>query len=506
MNLLFIFISLIIFFIIYYYYKFFNYDNHKLKLKGPFPLPILGNLHQFGTKSPQLKLTEYSQQYKHIFRMWMGDKYSVIVSDPKLIREMLIENFSAFKDRPFSAKLAFGNNYHGTTTGNGDYWDRNRDIVSRALRKSSNKTLYDFLNQKVSEFMTMVDNRFKEFNTSGADENEYIILEKPRFLIQRYTISIMYKFIFNEDIKFSNENEEDSKELKFFFRTIKEIFKVFSASTLIDFISVLQPLYFQYLKKTDTLFPKIFSFINSKYQQHLSEMSFEGNEVKSKPKDLLESLIYEYGKDKPTESDVQSILTTCLDFFLAGTETSSTAIEWILLNLINRPEYQSKIYSELKNLDKQTIKVQDKLETPLLVAFIKETLRIHPVAPFGLPHECTRNVVIDNKYFIPMGSQLLINFKGIAYNENCFKYSKSFYPERFIDSKIENDSFLIFGIGQRNCVGNQIALDEIYLLISNLILKYRFESIDGKKIQEIEKLSLTLYPKKFNIKIIKRSN
>ncbi|EGC32176.1 hypothetical protein DICPUDRAFT_38775, partial [Dictyostelium purpureum] len=149
--------------------------------------------------------------------------------------------------------------------------------------------------------------------------------------------------------------------------------------------------------------------------------------------------------------------------------------------------------------------LSDKASLPYLSAVIKETMRYRPVTSFGLPRTTTNDIVIDDKYFIPKDSQVLINYHALSFNEKYFPNPHVFDPTRFINEP-NNQAFIPWSIGQRNCVGMTFAQDEIFLCIANVLLRYRFKSVDGKKINEIEKYGITTKPvDRFNVLLEKRA-
>ena len=82
--------------------------------------------------------------------------------------------------------------------------------------------------------------------------------------------------------------------------------------------------------------------------------------------------------------------------FFAGSETTSSTIEWAMAELLRKPESMTKAKEELGRVigPKRKVEKSDMDELPYLQAMIKETLRLHPAIPLLLP----RNAMQETNY------------------------------------------------------------------------------------------------------------
>jgi cytochrome P450 len=96
--------------------------------------------------------------------------------------------------------------------------------------------------------------------------------------------------------------------------------------------------------------------------------------------------------------------------FVAGTDTSSTALEWLMTELIKNPRIMKKAQEEVRKLvnKKSKIDVNDINKMDYLKCILKETLILHPPIPFLLPRETLMSVKIGG-YDIPPKTRVYTN-------------------------------------------------------------------------------------------------
>lgn len=169
---------------------------------------------------------------------------------------------------------------------------------------------------------------------------------------------------------------------------------------------------------------------------------------------------------------------------IAGTDTSASAVEWALSELIRHPRCMKKLQKELEQVVGMGRHVEElHLENlDYLDSVVKETLRLHPVVPL-LIHESVEDCTLDG-YHVPRGSRLVINVLSIGRDPNAWKDDpEMFKPERFREGNVDlrgHDFELIpFGSGRRGCPGMQLGLIVVQLLVAQLVHCFDWELPDG---------------------------
>ena len=110
--------------------------------------------------------------------------------------------------------------------------------------------------------------------------------------------------------------------------------------------------------------------------------------------------------------DMDEVRSQMDTFIVAGFDTESCALFFLLHHLAKFPDYQEKIYEEIvqvvgKDL-KHELTVEETKQFVLLDAFIAESMRIQPVAPLVSHKTMTKDVQLDDKYTVPANTDIII--------------------------------------------------------------------------------------------------
>ncbi|MFO0588399.1 MAG: cytochrome P450 [Polyangiaceae bacterium] len=181
--------------------------------------------------------------------------------------------------------------------------------------------------------------------------------------------------------------------------------------------------------------------------------------------------------------------------FLAGYETSSTTIAWASHFLADRPEHQAALAKEVDAvLGDRTPTFADlpRLEYARMV--LEETLRLHgPV--YWLPREALEDDVIDG-HVIPRGSTVGVMVYAIHRHPDAWERPEEFDPERFRPARAAArppGAWMPFGVGQRLCIGRDLAMMEGQILLAMMAQRYTFRPVQGRPTRPY--VGTTLTPK-----------
>lgn len=212
--------------------------------------------------------------------------------------------------------------------------------------------------------------------------------------------------------------------------------------------------------------------------------------------------------DTKRKLNEEQIVSFCSEFLNAGTDTTSTALQWIMANLVKYPNIQSKLFEEIKRVIGEEVEqvCEDELsKMPYLKAIVLEGLRRHPPGHFVLPHSVTHDTELGG-YIVPKDS--IINFMVADMNMDpeIWENPTEFKPERFLElSEDENcEEFdltgsreikmMSFGAGRRICPGLGLAMLHLEYFVANLVWNFEWKEVEGYEVDlsEIQEFTVVM--------------
>ncbi|CAG0896004.1 unnamed protein product [Darwinula stevensoni] len=187
----------------------------------------------------------------------------------------------------------------------------------------------------------------------------------------------------------------------------------------------------------------------------------------------------------------QQLCVNVSDLFFAGSETTTNTIRWCVLFLLRHPDVQRRIQFEVDEVvgRYRTPSLHDRhqlsqricddaiFRMPYTEAFIMEAQRLGTLVPLGVPHVANVDTEL-NSFLIPKGTMLLGNIWSCHFDERYWEAPNVFRPERFLDEngnlRSNVPSFLPFGLGRRQCIGESLAKMELFLFVAIFMQKFSF--------------------------------
>jgi cytochrome P450 len=168
--------------------------------------------------------------------------------------------------------------------------------------------------------------------------------------------------------------------------------------------------------------------------------------------------------------------------FIAGTDSTATAMEWAMSLLLNHPEVLKKAREEIDAHvgSSRLLGADDVPSLGYLHCVLNETLRLYPVGPTLIPHESTADCTVGG-YRVPSGTMLLVNVYAIHRDPATWPDPDVFRPERFEDGggSAEGRLLIPFGMGRRKCPGETMALQIMGLALGTMIQCFDWGAVGG---------------------------
>jgi cytochrome P450 len=200
--------------------------------------------------------------------------------------------------------------------------------------------------------------------------------------------------------------------------------------------------------------------------------------------DLLQILMDARYSDGEGMSD-ELVLSESMQLLVAGHETSSNALSWILYLLSSRPDCIERLRCEFESvLGGAPLTYSDVPKCEYATQVIQEALRLYPpfwmVDRMALADDCVGDLAI------PRGSTVVVFIYGVHHSPQHWENPETFNPERFAKSneKLPKPlTFLPFGAGPRGCIGGNYAMLQILMILSVLLRKYDLRLAPGQAIE-----------------------
>ncbi|KAK9131131.1 hypothetical protein Sjap_011618 [Stephania japonica] len=455
-----------------------NQNNLPPSLKPSWPL--LGNLPTLLRSTTPLHITLADLAQSHsapLMLVTLGTAPTIVASTPEAAMEILKTHDRALSGRHISVCFRIEEMNKNSLVWDDctDNWKQLRRIAKTEIFGPRMLQIQEPVREKkVGELMEFL--RGREGKVAKISE-----------LVFGTLLNILGNVIFSKDVFGYGEKDEVGMQ-----SLIKELLIIGSSPNVAEFYPVFEGLDLQGLKRkcVDRV-----DRVNKLWESTVKErrLSRSTNSGERESKDMLDVLL------DNGFSDVQ-INVLFLETFGPGSETSSSTIEWAMAELIKSPTKLAKLKEELNQVVGPTSQVKEAHipSLPYLQACIKETMRLHPAAPFLLPHRAMEPCKVMG-YTIPKNYKIIVNAYAIGRDPKIWKDPCCFRPERFLESSVDYNGnhfeFIPFGSGRRICVGMPLANRTIPLIVSSLMHNFDWSLPEGRKPEELvmnEILGLTL--------------
>lgn len=404
---------------------------------------------------------ENFQKYGDVFKVKIGLGKSIIFTrDGGFAKHMLQKQHKKYAKSDLQTKDLAKYIGEGLLTSNGEKWLRQRRLIQPAFHKKKLESLIDIIKEVIQEESDKI--------TSNKGIDIFPLMSDLAFNVVAKSL-FSYTDTGNTISRLQYITETAQKSL------IKEIRQPYKR-------------WWFYLsgkiKNTNKLTKEARDILNTIIEERKKSVK--------EYHDLLDMLLaarYEDGSMMDNEQLIDEILI----LFVAGHETTSNALTFTLMLLAMHPEIQERVYAEVSDNKETVSPINEIAEYTYTKQCIEEAMRLYPPVYFS-----DRVAIEEDEYNnlkLKKGNTILISFFEIHRHKDFWRSPDQFNPDRFgvdVDKKEYSDHYFPFGAGPRMCIGNNFAMYEMILAISNIIKKYKIGT--SLKAIEIQPL-ITLKPK-----------
>ncbi|GBM26737.1 Cytochrome P450 3A13 [Araneus ventricosus] len=254
----------------------------------------------------------------------------------------------------------------------------------------------------------------------------------------------------------------------------------------------------------------------SELRRIILEIIEERQRTGERRNDFLQSLLDIYEKSPSASSDkylsMDELVSQCAVFFLAGYETTASALSFATYLLALNQEIQEKLRAEV---DAEMERNDDHLTYDALKSMtyldqvISETLRLYPPA-FRLERQAEDDYRLGNTGInIPKGMVITIPVFAMHRDPKFWPNPERFDPERFTpeeEKKIPKYCYLPFGAGPRKCLGQLFAKTEVKFCLAHVVRYFKINTCPETNIPLEFDLSQhgLLQPKDIKVSLVPR--
>ncbi|KAL8479158.1 hypothetical protein ACS0TY_026133 [Phlomoides rotata] len=446
---------------------------------GPPRWPLIGNLHQLGGSGNILHvhLWQLSKKYGPIFHMKLGSVPIIVISSPKLAKQVLKTHDLSFCSRP---KL----------------------LVPQKLSYNFSDIVFSSYNHNWKEVRKLTvthlfsPTKIQSFRPIREDEISIMVAKIDGFATSSQVVSFsdLARVLSSNlicRVAFGKRYDDNGPEMRRFEKLLHDVQTLMATFFVSDFFPA-----FGWVDKIAGLINRLdvtCKNLDSFYQELIDE-HVDPNRVKKvgEEEDFLDMLI-QIKEDEACSIHLSwdRIKALLMNIFIAATESSAASIVWIMTALIKEPKFMEKVQEEIRNLSGINGKVDedDLRKLHYLKAVINETFRLYPPAPLLVPREAMEKCTLEG-YEIEPKTVVYVNAWAVARDPECWENPHEFLPERFLNSDIDikGQDFAVipFGSGRRICPGMSMGLVDVELTVANLLYSFDWELPEGIRVQDVD--------------------
>ena len=197
------------------------------------------------------------------------------------------------------------------------------------------------------------------------------------------------------------------------------------------------------------------------------------------PDDLATKIMTTADPETGERFETEEMVDQVVIFFLAGHETSASALAWALYLMARYPEWQDKLAQEAKQLTHGDFGLVSKLRVSRDV--FRETLRLYPPVPMMVRENTCPEQFRERD--VKWGSQIVVSPWHLHRHERLWDNPDGFDPSRWATEngkQCQRDAFIPFSAGSRVCTGAGFAMVEGPLILSRILRDFRVKITDEK--------------------------
>ena len=399
-----------------------------------------------------------SAQPQRLYRAWMAEFRtpffrSFMVNQPDLVKTILKDRPDDFpKSDRISEGLRplLGNSVFLT---NGDTWKRQRRIIDPAFEGGRLKDTFPAMRAAAESAVALLEARAGQV-VEIAEETSHAAAD------------VIFRTLFSIPIEHKIASAVFTR-----FRAYQRAQPILNLAAFVR-MPAWMPRF--YPKGTRENAQEIRALIGQLTTDRMAEI-----EQGQAPDDLATKIMTTVDPQTGEKFDTDEMVDQVAIFFLAGHETSASALAWTLYLMALYPEWQDRVAAEASALDEDGFGVVSRLRVSRDV--FREALRLYPPVPMMVREATCPERFRDRD--VPEGSQMVLSPWHLHRHERLWDKPDAFDPARWETENGQTcarEAYMPFSAGARVCTGAGFAMVEGPLLLSMILRRFRVAPVEGR--------------------------
>jgi cytochrome P450 len=386
-----------------------------------------------------------------------GVKPALVTTNPVVIKHVLKTNWENYHKSEIQMKRMRHFLGPGLLTSHGNAWFTQRRLIQQGFSRARLSALASSMHEGLQESLRRLDREMERGSVDIYPE------------MMRITFRMVSKSLFGTNLK-----DEDVELIS---RTI---------STVQEFMvrQIVQPYLDPWFQLSGEL--RKHEKLRERADKIVLDYISERRRQPGAYDDMLQILMDAVYADTGAGMSDQTILHEIMQLLVAGHETSSNALSWMLYLLSRHPEHVERIRREFEMVvGDSSLRYEDLPALEFTTQVIEESLRLYP--PFWM---VDREALADDRVedtVIPKGTTVIVFIYGAHRSPKYWERPESFDPERFSAANKKNHvpfAWLPFGAGPRGCLGGNYAMLQMLTILNVVLRKYELELAPDQQIEE----------------------
>nr|AFK79026.1 cytochrome P450 CYP82T1 [Bupleurum chinense] len=479
-----------------------NHDEKK-KTQAPKPngaWPIIGHIPLLASTKPACKiLGDMADKYGPVFRIQLGWQNAVVVSSKEAVMQIFTTNDNNFMTRPTSLTLKYMG-YNGAFFAFAPYSTLYREMRKASIFEVLSNSRMELLKPlRASEMTTCIKELYSLCCKNGIVVPVKLNIEK---WVQQVIINLMLQMLARK--RYSSIGEGETQvESRRFKKAFEEFFILAGAFELSDVIPFIEWMDLQGNRRAMIRTAKELDvFMSSWIDEH--KKSREQDQLKE-DRDFIDVMISLFPEPHASVHGYKStdvIKATVMSVIMGGSDAPAITLTWALSLLLNNNNVLEKAQQELDDhIGKDRwVEESDIRHLVYLQAILKETLRLYPGGPLGIPRKAKEDCTVAG-YHVPKGTQLWVNIWKLHRDSETWTAPYEFQPERFLTSHAGVDvrgqqfEYIPYSSGRRSCPGITASMQMMQLTLARLLQGFNLVSPTNEPVDMTEAAGISMHRK-----------